>query len=383
MDLNFRAGIYYTGSGPQKWDRTCHHVGETFDPLGMLLSFIDLKLLIWLVVWNTACLLDKVLARSGTGGIYVEPRSADGRSVLSNFMVIWAGKHTLKDLLHMRQTNPAVAGLARVGERRGLRVAASQAQEIHQMVKPDTLFLPQGDRVQYLAGPFPFGTDRQGISKAMRQAGWNCKPLQPSTPQPGRGVMWVVIAVEEPPQPIVWTTHGEILISKHKMDSQAKQDVIQPIASASTLALCGSGPAPCKEDPWSKGDPWGGYKPASSANAPTASASMRQMEDRIQNAVLSTLNTNMVQDDIPDRIQVLEGQMKQLCQKQGMMEHQFSEFTGQQSQQVASLQQQLNAQGQQLHGQIESQNQSIQAMFENQLAHIRGLLTKRPREDGE
>lgn len=112
---------------------------------------------------------------------------------------------------------------------------------------------------------------------------------------------------------------------------------------------------------------------------------MQQMEDRIQNAVLSTLNTNMVQDDVPDRLQVLESQMKQICHKQGLMEHQFNEFSGQQAHQVASLQQQLNLQGQQLHGQIESQNQSIQAMFENQLAHIRGILAKRPREgpDGE
>ena len=69
--------------------------------------------------------------------------------------------------------------------------------------------------------------------------------------------------------------------------------------------------------------------------------------------------------------------------KQGLMEHQFNEFSGQQAHQVASLQQQLNAQGQQLHGQIESQKQSIQAMFENQLAHIRGLLSKRPRDDGQ
>jgi len=284
----------------------------------------------------------------------------------------------------LRQTNPAVAGLARVGERRGLRVAASQAQEVHQIVKPDTLFLPQGDRVQYLVGPFPFGTDRQGISRAMRQAGWSCKPLQPSTPQPGRGVMWLVQAVEEPPQPIVWTSHGEILISKHKnAESPAKHESSHTIASASTLALCGNANVPANDDPWSKGDPWGGYKPACTANAPTASASMRQMEDRIQNAVLSSLNTNMVQDDVPDRLQMLEGQMKQLCHKQGLMEHQFNEFSGQQVQQVASLQQQVNAQGQQMHAQLESQNQSIQAMFETQLAHIRGLLAKRPREDGE
>jgi len=51
----------------------------------------------------------------------------------------------------------------------------------------------------------------------------------------------------------------------------------------------------------------------------------------------------MVQDDVPDRLQMLEGQMKQLCHKQGLMEHQFNEFSGQQAHQAASLQQQLNA----------------------------------------
>ena len=61
----------------------------------------------------------------------------------------------------------------------------------------------------------------------------------------------------------------------------------------------------------------------------------------------------------------------------------FQEFTHHQSQQVSNLQAQMQAQSQQLHGQIETQNQSIQAMFENQLSHIRGLLQKRPRDDGE
>ena len=147
-----------------------------------------------------ACLLVRILSRSGTGGAYVEPRSADGQSVLKDFMVVWAPKMSHRDLMHLKQTNPAVVGLARIGERRGLRVPADQAQDVHQAVRPDTLFLPQGDRVQYIVGPFPFGLDRLGINKAMKVANWQCRPLQPATPQPGRGAMWIVQAVEEPPQ---------------------------------------------------------------------------------------------------------------------------------------------------------------------------------------
>ena len=65
------------------------------------------------------------------------------------------------------------------------------------------------------------------------------------------------------------------------------------------------------------------------------------------------------------------------------MDAQFQEFAVQQGQTVAGLQNQINVQSQQMHGQLEAQNQSIQAMFETQLTHIRGLLSKRPREDGE
>eukprot|EP00435_Cladocopium_sp_Y103_P064734 s15_g26.t1 len=175
------------------------------------------------------CLRQKLLSRSGQNGIYVEPRSPDGKSVLPEYMIVWSSKHTLQELLHVKQTNPAVVGLARVGERRGLRVLATQAEEIHNIVKPGTLFLPHGDRLMFTVGPFPFGLDRQAISKIMKNAGWSCKPLQPSMPQPGRGAMWNVVAVEEPPTTIVPTTHGEILITKqrsHETTSSAEDKYV-------------------------------------------------------------------------------------------------------------------------------------------------------------
>lgn len=330
------------------------------------------------------CLLDKVLRQSGHNGAYVEPRSADGKLVLDDFMVIWTPKHTLQSLQHTRQINPAVIGLVRVGDRRGLRVPASQAQEVHRVVKPDTMFLPQGVRTQYVVGPFPFGLDRQGIARTLKLIGWDCKPLQPASPQPGKGAMWLVQAVDGPPHPIVHTSHGEILISKHKgNDLKSKVAEVPPVAAASTLALCGN-PGHGNDDPWSKKDPWGGYQPTSKhAVAPDASASLQQLETRIQSAILSKLPQAMEQDDVPDRLSVLENQFQQMIHKQNHMETQFADFSAHQTQQVSSLQNQLNTQAHQMQGQLEQQNQSIQAMFETQLAHIRRLLSKRTREEGE
>jgi hypothetical protein len=112
---------------------------------------------------------------------------------------------------------------------------------------------------------------------------------------------------------------------------------------------------------------------------------MHQLESRIQAAIMAKIpqGTPMEQDDVNDRVSMLEGQVQQLIHKQTHMDQQFVDFSNHQTQQVNNLQTQLHSQTQQLHGQIESQNQSIQAMFENQLSHIRGLLSKRPREDGE
>ena len=47
------------------------------------------------------------------------------------------------------------------------------------------------------------------------------------------------------------------------------------------------------------------------------------------------------------------------------------------------MQAQLNTQGQQLHGHMENQNQAIQSMSAQQMEQIRGLLSKRPREENE
>ena len=111
-----------------------------------------------------------------------------------------------------------------------------QAQAIHQLVRPDTVFLPQGPKCLFTVGPMPYGVDRQAVGKILAQAGWQCRPLQPTTPCPGRGAMWIVQATEEPNQSIIQTTHGEIVISKQKQDVTGPSTRQATVGSASTLA---------------------------------------------------------------------------------------------------------------------------------------------------
>ena len=137
-----------------------------------------------------------------------------------------------------------------------------------------------------------------------------------------------------------------------------------------------------KMDPWNKGDPWGGYRPTGQKPTTGPTEGILQMEERIQIAVLAKMHSPMEQDDVPDRVHALEGQVQHLLAKQQGLETQMQEFNGHHSQQLAALQTQVNVQSQQLHGHLENQNQTIQSLFEQQMTQIRTLLAKRPREDG-
>jgi hypothetical protein len=330
-------------------------------------------------------LLPGLLGASGAAGAYCEPRTADGTEILPDWTVVWTPKLSFQELMHLKQTNPAIVGIARVGDRKGLRVQSTQASVIHQLVRPDTVYLPQGQRSVFLVGPFPFGIDRAAISKAMKQAGWECRPLQPSTPCPGKGSMWIVQAVEEPSQSIIPTSHGEVVITRHRSETSGKPQLSAPVASAATLALCGAQPnqGMHEPDPWATKDPWGGFKPSSAVCTPDPNESMQQLEVRVQNAILSKLPAQSMEDDIPERMSMLEGQVQQLMAKQQGLEGHFQEFSAQQGQQLSAMQVQINSQGQQLHGHMENQNQVIQSMFAQQMEQIRGLLSKRPREELE
>ena len=335
-----------------------------------------------------------LLAQSGHAGTYLEPRTHDAKQVDEDYVVVWAPKLTHSELQVMRQTRPAIIGLARVQERKGLRVLATQAQGIHDLDRPGTMYLPQGPKLQWLCGPFPYGSDRVAISKALEQIQWRARPLQPMMPCPGKGTMWLIVSVESPPASIIQMAHGEIVLSRHKATStEASTPKLHPVATAETLALC----EPKVTKPQASGvdllqihDPW---KPppglANPSMAPSAKQSMKELEDRIESAVLAKIQaapSNMESDDVTDRLTALENQVGGIMSKQTQLEATVQESTAQQTSQLGSMQSQINQQSQQLHGAFESVKQSMQAsmqgMFEAQMQQLRQLLAKRTREEG-
>jgi uncharacterized phage infection (PIP) family protein YhgE len=77
----------------------------------------------------------------------------------------------------------------------------------------------------------------------------------------------------------------------------------------------------------------------------------------------------------------LEGQVQLLMSKNQSLETQMNDFSASSSKQFAVVQQQIQQQSQSFHGQLETHAQGIQAMFTQQMEQIRGLLSKRPRDD--
>ena len=326
-------------------------------------------------------ILPHLLAMSGTSGAYTEPRTPDGKDVLEQYVVVWASKMSPSELAHVRQTNPVVIGVARLGDRRGLRVPAEKAQTIHEILRPDAAFLPSGPKLQYVAGPFPWGSDRNAINKALKQAGWTVKALQPMQPIPGQGSMWILQCVDTPPQSIFHMAHGEVVVTKHRQSNEiVRAAPVATVGSAKTLTLCSAayGSKAGELDPWLANDPWASYAKNSKPDPTPASAGLQQLEDRIQSAVLAKLPSTMEQDDVPDRLGALENQVHMLMTKHQSLEGQFTEFSNQNTQQFAVVQQQIQQQSQTFHGQLENHTQSVQAMFESQMHQIRNLLSKRP-----
>lgn len=340
------------------------------------------------------CIRDRVLAFSGVAGIYAEPRSLDAREVDTSFEVVWVPRADRALVMHLKQTNPAATSIARSDDRWGLRTVAAQAQSLHASIRPDAVYLSQGPRLKFTIGPVPYGTDRRSLSRALKSFGWDVKPIQPTgAVDGGRGNVWMVHSTEQPPNNILNLGHGEMVIATVDTKTGVKDDHMKPVATQSTLTLCGSSDraVPAK-DPWVIKDPWQSYQPTMGDNSwaksvPDSTESMKQLETKIEQSILAKMPAHqaspMEQDDVPDRVDVLEKQVQTLIHKQQLLETTVQDQHIHQSAQLTQLQGQINAQGQQVTSQLTSQQQQMQQMFEAQMNQIRTLLSKRPREDGE
>ena len=341
----------------------------------------------------------QVQAYSGIAGVYVEPRSIDGRQPSEQFQVVWLPKVSNQELVLLRQTHPSVCGLARMGLKHGLRCKIEHAPTLHESVKPASSFLPQGRKRYYLVGPLPYGTVKASLTEALHTVGWKIRPLQTvATSKHIEGIMWKVQAVDEPPRTVIQLEHGEVLVTKLE-DQHANPNIaVQVVGSDRTKQLCSSKSK--GTDPLQQNDPWAAWsKPSgSSAAIPLSEAPLANLEKKVFESVMAKLpkeSMEVDQDGVVDkRIQDLEQRVLSLQDGQQQLSHRIQEqgtSHGNQIQQLyvqstrleASVQDQSAALGQfqsQFRAQLEQQQGQLDSLFRQQMDRIEEILhQKKPR----
>ena len=326
-----------------------------------------------------------ILAMSGSNGLFAEPRSLDGKQTVSEYHIIWMPRASISDLQHVKQTTPAVVGLARLGSRLGVRTRSSDASEVSKILRPDAIVLAAGPKSDFEIGPVPFGMDRSALATLCNSLGWKIKPVSPVRSAEGLGMIWSVQSCTDPPSHAFQTKRGEIVVNKvpSKLSSVVGPTSL-PVTSAKTLKLCtlDSKRNNGGEDPLMRNDPWAAAVSKIGCPAPAdPNASLKQVEERIEKSILARLPktgpTPMEVDsqasDCQDRrLGELELQVQKLTKHQQHLEAKVDESHRKQDAQMAQMQHQVSSQ-------FESQSNRIEELFGSQLAQIESLLGKRAR----
>lgn len=350
-----------------------------------------------------------LLMASGQDGVCAEPRTIDGRKPSEEFFVVWLARTSASQALVLKQTTAKVLGLARLGRKWGLRCRMADASHVHNSVRPDSEFLPAGQKQLFLVGPLPYGALRQSLVEAFREIGWAARPLHAlpaarSVP----GVMWKVQATSQPPKTVIQLQEGDAVIARF---TQAPSESAQPcpvIGAQDTVKICSAPSVGSKgTDPWIHNDPWGSYQPsvASTGQLSGAGDIVMGLEQRVVDAVLAKLPREDMETDQPaaveGRMVELEQQVQWLAEQQSKLHASFQEQGAVQQAQVSQLQAQFQAQHSQLEAavqhqshqltglsssfqaQLDKQESRLDGMFSQQMERIEELLgAKKARRDG-
>ena len=117
---------------------------------------------------------EAILRHSGSKGIYIEPRSDDGRSPSSEFQVIWLPHKTFAEATVAQQTTVGECHLARNQNRYGLRVPNANAEQVHAAHRPEQSFIQGASAQKFRMGPMPYGSTKQSVLNIYQKLGWPC-----------------------------------------------------------------------------------------------------------------------------------------------------------------------------------------------------------------
>ena len=197
-----------------------------------------------------ACILKQVQSYSGTGGLFLEPKSLDGKKPSADYFVVWLPRASFEEVQVYKRTVHGVVGLARMGSKLGLRCVTADAEMVHASVKPTSSFLPAGRKLFFLLGPVPFGTLKQSVADAVASIGWQARPIQPiPTNRQVDGVLWKLQAIVPPPKNVIVGSHGEMVITSMEQPSVQAKVGTAIVGANRTVQLCAQSSNEKRNDP--------------------------------------------------------------------------------------------------------------------------------------
>ena len=340
-----------------------------------------------------------LMGKSGDGGVYLEPRSADGRSPSDKYRVMWLPRTDKATSMTSLQAATKWACLVRAGKRFGLRTLTCDAQTVHDQYKPQVPFLDSGSVLHYLVGPLPYGVTKTNLSKVFAKWGWQARPVQPrGRSSDGGGILWEVHAAQAPECEAYSMEHGDVIVSELSRKKPNDKIVTDIIASAKTLAALqtqrpaegqNKSSASTSDDPWNEKDPWGGYAPISKAprvNNVVDAANTKHLDsvtstvDRKIAAALAQVDQKLsvatsngsMTDGVEGRMDTMEARLSQMEQVVQNQQHQMQAHQTQVSSQLNTMKNQIDQQAQAFQHHLDSR-------MDEQLSQIEKLLGKKGR----
>ena len=336
---------------------------------------------------------------SGLDGIFLEPKEIDGRRPSSSFQVFWQQRFSFQEVVHLKQITANALGIARMGSKYGIRCQTCHAESVHATIRPGGQYLPQGKKTHYLLGPVPFGTLKTSVSQILDLLSWSGRPMHTvPTASHINGVMWKIAAVDPPPETLVLTDHGEMLITRIDEPTASSAPSSSLLGASHTVSLVTS-QAP-KIDPLQMNDPWEKHRGVGQmVNGPTISACdpAEALEKKVVEAVvakLSATNMNVDSDDGQNaRVTTLEQKVNELHASQTQLHSIVVEQSNRQQTQINAIQaqgdrlevtvnesvSQIESFQSQFQSQIEKQQGQLDTLFQQQMDRIESLFQKKAR----
>lgn len=296
---------------------------------------------------------------SGTHGLYIEPRSDDGRSQDAKYQTVWVPKQSLSDIKAIQATQVTPVSLIRVSHRYGFKVVAEAAETVHASVNPTEPYIAGDSRIAYRVGPFPWGTTRKAIQQLFQQWQWQARVIHSvAKAKDSSGLMWLVHSAGPPNCLVYQLEHGDVVI--HQENASPKEQWKPPQAQASVKEF--------KErsvdhdfDPWAEA----ARKLPRSDNV--TSTQLASIEAKLEQKVMQRLQDQQDVNDvamgssIEPRVTYLEQQLASLQSKSNHIETKVDH----------------------LHQQVDQQAKKFETALDNKLSEqmqrIEALMSKRSR----